>query len=377
MRQLHALAGPVPGSRYAASGGYSTLGVPPVEQAEGRIETHPHPSPESEPNEKAMSEKLKLIDHVQAINWNRIQDDKDLEVWNRLTSNFWLPEKVPLSNDVPSWATLTPVEQQLTMRVFTGLTLLDTIQGTVGAVSLIPDALTPHEEAVYTNIAFMESVHAKSYSSIFSTLCSTSEIDDAFRWSVENENLQKKAAIVMEYYRGDEPLKRKVASTILESFLFYSGFYLPMYWSSKAKLTNTADIIRLIIRDEAVHGYYIGYKYQRGLETQTPERRQALKDYTFDLLFELYDNESDYTEALYDEVGLTEDVKKFLHYNANKALMNLGYEAMFPKTVTDVNPAILSALSPNADENHDFFSGSGSSYVIGKAVNTEDEDWDF
>ncbi len=43
----------------------------------------------------------------------------------------------------------------------------------------------------------MESVHAKSYSSIFSTLCSTKDIDEAFRWSVENENLQKKAAIVM------------------------------------------------------------------------------------------------------------------------------------------------------------------------------------
>lgn len=27
--------------------------------------------------------------------------------------------------------------------------------------------------------------------------------------------------------------------------------------------------------------------------------------------------------------------------------------------------------------NHDFFSGSGSSYVIGKAENTEDDDWDF
>ena len=324
-----------------------------------------------------MTEKLKLVDHVQAINWNRIQDDKDLEVWNRLTSNFWLPEKVPLSNDVQSWATLTPTEQQLTMRVFTGLTLLDTLQGTVGAVSLIPDAVTQHEEAVYTNIAFMESVHAKSYSSIFSTLCSTNEIDDAFRWSAENVNLQKKASIVTEYYRGDDPLKRKVASTLLECFLFYSGFYLPMYWSSKAKLTNTADIIRLIIRDEAVHGYYIGYKFQRGLESVSPERREELKDYTFSLMYDLYDNEVEYTQDLYDEVGLTEDVKKFLHYNANKALMNLGYEAMFPKSVTDVNPAILSALSPNADENHDFFSGSGSSYVIGKAENTEDEDWDF
>ena len=324
-----------------------------------------------------MSERIKLIDRVSAINWNRLQDEKDAEVWDRLTGNFWLPEKVPVSNDIPSWNTLTAHEKQLTMRVFTGLTLLDTIQGTVGAVSLIPDALTPHEEAVYTNIAFMESVHARSYSNIFSTLCSTAEIDDAFRWSEENPNLQRKAEIVMQYYKGDEPLKRKVASTLLESFLFYSGFYLPMYWSSRAKLTNTADMIRLIIRDEAVHGYYIGYKYQRGLAIEDDATKQQLKDYTYELLFELYDNEVEYTQDLYDEVGLTEDVKKFLRYNANKALMNLGYEALFPRDETAVNPAILSALSPNADENHDFFSGSGSSYVIGKAVNTEDEDWDF
>lgn len=321
--------------------------------------------------------KLKLVDRVSAINWNRLQDEKDLEVWDRLVGNFWLPEKVPVSNDIQSWATLTEAEKTMTSRVFTGLTLLDTIQGTVGAVSLIPDALTPHEEAVYTNIAFMESVHAKSYSSIFSTLVSTKEIDEAFRWSEENQNLQRKAQIVLEYYRGDEPLKRKVASTMLESFLFYSGFYAPMYWASRAKLTNTADLIRLIIRDEAVHGYYIGYKFQRGLELVSPAERAEIKDYTFNLLFELYDNEVEYTQDLYDELGLTEDVKKFLRYNANKALMNLGYEALFPRDETDVNPAILSSLSPNADENHDFFSGSGSSYVIGKAVNTEDDDWDF
>ena len=324
-----------------------------------------------------MSNAIKLIDRASAINWNRVQDEKDAEVWERLTGNFWLPEKVPVSNDIPSWNTLTDAEKQLTMRVFTGLTLLDTIQGTVGAVSLIPDAATPHEQAVLTNIAFMESVHAKSYSSIFSTLCSTSDIDDAFRWSEENPNLQRKAAIVMDYYRGDDPLKRKVASTLLESFLFYSGCYLPMYWSSRAKLTNTADVIRLIIRDEAVHGYYIGYKFQRALALENEARVAELKDYTYELLFELYDNEVEYAQDLYDQVGLTEDVKKFLRYNANKALMNLGYEALFPKDETDVNPAILSALSPNADENHDFFSGSGSSYVIGKAVITEDDDWDF
>ncbi len=314
---------------------------------------------------------------LKAINWNRLGDDKDLEVWNRLTVNFWLPEKVPLSNDVQSWATLRPEERELTIRVFTGLTLLDTVQSSVGAISLMPDAVTPHEEACLTNIAFMESVHARSYSSIFSTLCSTKEVDEAFRWSEENPHLQAKANIILEKYKsGADPMKRKIASVFLESFLFYSGFYLPMYWSSRAKLTNTADLIRLIIRDEAVHGYYIGYKYQRALEKLSQERQDELKDFAFALIFDLYDIEQKYTAELYDGIGLTEDVKAFLHYNANKALQNLGYEALFPPAACEVNPAILAALSPDS-ENHDFFSGSGSSYVIGKAVATEDDDWDF
>lgn len=313
---------------------------------------------------------------VHAVNWNRIEDSKDLEVWNRLTSNFWLPEKVPLSNDIQSWNTLTEDEKLITMRVFTGLTLLDTVQGTVGAIALIPDAVTQHEEAVYTNIAFMESVHAKSYSSIFSTLASTADIDEAFRWSTENESLQRKATIILSYYDGADPLKRKVASVMLESFLFYSGFYWPLYWSSKAKLTNTADLIRLIIRDEAVHGYYIGYKLQRALESATDTRRREVSDFAYELLLELYDNELAYTRDLYDPVGLTEEVTTFLRYNANKSLMNLGFDPLFPAEATQVSPAIMSALSPDS-ENHDFFSGSGSSYVVGKAEATADDDWDF
>jgi ribonucleoside-diphosphate reductase beta chain len=311
------------------------------------------------------------------VNWNKIEDPIDLEVWNRLTANFWLPEKISVSNDIPSWESLTDKERLLTMRVFTGLTMLDTIQATVGAVSLIPDARTQHEEAVLTNIAFMESVHAKSYSSVFSTLCSTEQIDGAFLWSEENPYLQKKAEIVLRYYNGTDPLKRKIASTLLESFLFYSGFYWPMYLSSRGKLTNTADLIRLIIRDEAVHGYYIGYKFQLTYNEEWEGRREELKSYAYDLLLELYENEIKYTADLYDELGLTSDVKKFLHYNANKALMNLGFDALFPKEEIDVNPAILSSLSPNSDENHDFFSGSGSSYVMGKTEATTDDDWDF
>src|SRR5690625_7466606 len=113
----------------------------------------------------------------QAINWNRVEDDKDLEVWNRLTTNFWLPEKVPLSNDMQSWANMSDDERDVSMKVFAGLTLLDTIQGTIGAVSLLLDALTLHEAAVLSNIVFMESIHAKSYLTLFSMIALSEAID--------------------------------------------------------------------------------------------------------------------------------------------------------------------------------------------------------
>lgn len=312
---------------------------------------------------------------IQATNWNKIEDPIDLQIWDRLTTNFWLPEKIALSNDLPSWGGLTEEEKLATRKVFAGLTLLDTLQGTVGAVSLIPDATTPHEEAVLTNISFMESVHAKSYSSIFSTLCSTEEIDEAFRWAETNPYLQRKAELIEWDYLNGRPEIKKLASVMLESFLFYSGFYLPMKLSSQAKLTNTADLIRLIIRDEAVHGYYIGYKYQQS--GWVKKYRDNQEEIARDFLAELYEIELLYAQEIYDPVGWTEDVKMFLRYNANKALANLGFDPMFSDAEVKVNPAIISALDPGASETHDFFSGSGSSYVMGKAEETTDDDWSF
>lgn len=650
---------------------------------------------------------------VDSVNWNTIPDEKDLEVWNRLTANFWLPEKVPVSNDIPSWGKMTAAEQTATLRVFTGLTMLDTIQGTMGAVSLIPHSSTPHEEAVYTNIAFMEAfagntelltphgwkqikditaedtvaqyhpetnlldftapaivpshfsnevyeiaanngnarqvvsgghrvyleektkknnscktwthsvhearnlkdvnlntahrrfrstgkaadgegmtaidrilvainadgsykagstprhtgektgtipctfslskerkidrllnlaneagweittrqprgaagnvkesytfvlhvpveythdrskefanlwaldkvsgtwaqefvaesglwdghtlkdgrgttfystsksdadffvavaslagyrtrmdvrvddrsenysdtyavyasftkdtvnaqsmqvtksepqkvycvqvpstflltrngespvisgncVHAKSYSNIFMTLASTPEIDGAFRWSRENEWLQRKARIILDHYVAGDAQKVRVCSTFLESFLFYSGFYLPLRFAAHAKITNTADIIRLIIRDEAVHGYYIGYKHSQALQGMSAGEQEDHYKWARDLFDKLFENEVKYTREIYDEIGWTEDVLKFLKYNANKAFMNLGWEGIFPASETRASAEVMTSLDPSANETHDFFSGSGASYTIGTAEETSDDDW--
>lgn len=318
---------------------------------------------------------------LRPVNWNRLDDQKDLEIWQRLTSNFWLPEKVPLSNDLPTWNALTDAERELTTKVFTGLTLLDTVQATVGEISQIPDARTEHEQAVYANIAFMQAVHARSYSSVFSTMCSSEEINAAYSWAIGNPALQRRATAVMQHYYGDDPLKRKVAATLLSSLLLYAGFYLPLWFSCRGTLMNTADMIRLILRDKAVHGYYSGYKFQRGLEAH-PERSAELEEFTFTLVEELLELEKEYSgdlygEALTDEKSLIDGVMAFVHYNADKALMNLGYPPQYEEEAAKTEPEIIAALAPDSNETHDFFSGSGSSYVIGRAESTEEDDWDF
>lgn len=295
----------------------------------------------------------------------------DKQVWERLTSNFWLDTKIPVSNDLPSWRKMTSEEQTLIKKVFGSLTALDTLQSEVGAPTLARHASTDHERAVYNNIAFMESVHAKSYSTIFSTLCSGGEIEEIFRWVQDNDKLQRIVNIIQDYYKQGSVNEIHGASVFLESMLFYTGFYAPLRFAAEGYLTNTADIIRLILRDEGVHGYYIGYKYQQR-QPNKAEHKQVLE-----LVETLLDIEMQRVEELYDPLGWTEEVKGFLRYNANKALVNLGYGPMFTPEESRVPSYILAALDPGTGEAHDFFSGSGASYVMGKTEETTEEDWEW
>ncbi|TCG11298.1 class 1b ribonucleoside-diphosphate reductase subunit beta [Mycoplasma marinum] len=314
---------------------------------------------------------------MRSVNWNVMNDEKDLEVWTRITQNFWLPEKMPVSNDLVSWNTMDKNWQDLITKTFTGLTLLDTIQATVCDTAQVGNSQTDHEQVIYTNFAFMVGVHARSYGTIFFTLCSSEQIEEAHEWVINNNSLQKRARALMPYYMGDDPLKSKVAAALMPGFLLYGGFYLPFYLSARGKLPNTSDIIRLILRDKVLHNYYSGYKYQKKVEKLSKEKQEEYKKFVFDLTYKLIELEKEYLNDLYEGFNLAEDAIKFSLYNAGKFLQNLGYDSPFSAQETEIKPEVFAQLSSNATENHDFFSGNGSSYVMGVSEETDDEDWEF
>src|SRR5690606_5812194 len=160
-------------------------------------------------------------------------------------------------------------------------TALDTLQSEDGNEQMKKDVRTQHETAVLNNIQFMESVHAKSYSSIFSTLCTPKEIAEIFKWTEECETLQYKANTIRDIYLNGTTLQKKVASVYLESFLFYSGFYTPLYYLGLGKMINVAEVIRLILRDESVHGTYLGYKFSLGFKELTKSEQEEIRVWAY------------------------------------------------------------------------------------------------
>lgn len=318
---------------------------------------------------------MAMTKRYDAINWNKIEDMIDKLTWEKLVEQFWTDTRIPLSNDLGDWARLPKNEKEMLAKVLGGLTLLDTLQSQDGVESLKDSIRTQHEEAVYNNIQFMESMHAKSYSAIFSTLNSKAEIEDLFQWINTDALLQEKTETINDIYQNGTELQRKVASVMLESFLFYSGFFAPLHYLGNNKLPNVAEIIKLILRDESVHGTYIGYKFQIGYNQLSEDEQEEMKNWTYELLFRLYQNEVKYAEYLYDEIGWTERVKVFLRYNANKALQNLGFDPLFPDTANDVDPVIMNGISTGTS-NHDFFSQVGNGYLVGMVESMEAEDYE-
>jgi ribonucleoside-diphosphate reductase beta chain len=316
-----------------------------------------------------------------AVNWNRHEDDFTQMFYTQNTKQFWLPEEISVTADKGVWETMLAEEKDAYKKALGGLTMLDTEQGGEGMPLIMMHVQGLQRKAILSFMGMMEQIHAKSYSTIFTTLATDEEIDEVFEWIEQHPSLQYKGQTISDYYmKLFQPEVTKydlymamVASVYLETFLFYSGFFYPLFLAGQGKLTASGEIINLIIRDESIHGVFVGLLAQELFAELTEEEQARAIAEREELLVSLYENELGYTEDVYAQVGLVEEVNKFIRYNANKALMNLGIQPYFENEA--INPIIENGLKTDT-KNHDFFSVKGNGYV--KATNVEEiEDDDF
>ncbi|AFF28252.1 gp254 [Sphingomonas phage PAU] len=320
-----------------------------------------------------------------AVNWNNPDNDYAQMFWDQNIKQFWIDTEYVPSNDITSWKSLEPEMKKTYMRALGGLTLLDTLQSHTGMPKIIDHIDSLQNKAVLSYMCMMEAIHAKSYSTIFTTVANKDEIDEIFSWITTNPQIQYKASVIDSYYQklANPEVDPKdlfmglAASVMLESFLFYSGFFLPLYLSGNGKMKASADIIKKIVADESIHGVFVGLLAQEVYNTFDDTTKKELKDELLRTIYSLYENEAKYTDYIYTEVGLSSDVKEYVKYNANKALMNLGFDPEF--THGEINPIVLNGLNTETTQ-HDFFSMKSTNYEMAinvKPVHNEDFELDL
>ena len=320
---------------------------------------------------------------MQAVNWNKT-DDLIYMYWNQNIQQFWLDTEFKVSKDIASWDALNENERDVFKKVLAGLTGLDTQQGNVGMNVLGMHVNDDRLKAVYAYMSFIEQVHAKSYSTIFTSLLPSAETDYLLdEWVPGNKYLTYKADRILAYYNKLVTLDPSrydlymahVASVFLESYLFYSGFFYPLYLAGLGKMTTSGEIIRKIMLDETIHGSCVGYSAQEIYNELTEHEQKRADKEVYELLWVLFENEVAYTKEIYSQIGMEDEVIEYVKYNGNRALANLGRPQEF---IHDpINPIIENALNTSS-KNHDFFSVKGDSYVVSTNVEEmTDEDWDF
>lgn len=316
-----------------------------------------------------------------AANWSDVGDSFTEMFYNQQVAQFWLESEIPIFSDLNTWKKLTDDERWVYIHASAGLNALDTLQGEFGMVSVANLVDSHARKATIMFQGAMENIHAKSYSMMNKTFLSSSEEREIFEWVKENVYLQNKISVIKAVY--DDPStsdlakwKKYVISCMLETGLFYSGFFYPLYLAGQGKMTNTAEIFRLIIRDEQLHGVYISLLAKEVFEKLDEEQQESALDWFIETSHELYMNELRYTEYLYERLGteIVHEVKKFIRFNFNNLTDNLDIERIFDDE--EVLPSVLNGINTDT-KTHDFFSAKGQGYGKIKVEPLKNEDFDI
>lgn len=318
-----------------------------------------------------------------AVNWNTPENNYVMAFWEQNLKQFWIDTEYIPSNDIQSYKDLSDEMREAYNYILGGLTLLDTLQSTTGMPKVIDHVDCLQNKSVLSFMCMMEAIHAKSYSTIFTTVATVDEINNVFDWVQQNPQLQYKAKVIDGYYRALDKddvsdyniYMAMVASIFLESFLFYSGFFLPLYLAGHGQMVASGDIIKKILQDEFIHGVFVGLLAQEQFAKLSADLQKQADSAVLTLLEDLMANELEYTQQIYSAINLTAEVKEYLKYNANKALQNLGRKEIYDNV--EINPIVFNGLSTETTQ-HDFFSKKSTNYEISiTATHLQDEDFEI
>lgn len=302
------------------------------------------------------------------------------DLYRKMGADFWLPERVSMTNDKIDINMLTPEDREAYEAILSFLTFLDSIQ-TINPSNFINYISAPDIKLLITFQAFQEAIHSQSYSYIIESIFQGTKKNEIYDLWRSNSILKERNQYIAKIYQDfiDNPTNKNfiraiIANYILEGIYFYNGFKFFYNLEERSMMMGSSAIIRLINRDEISH-LILYENLLIELKNQFPELFN--REEIFELFKQAVNFEETFSKSILSKcLGFSsESIEQYTRFLANKRLKMIGYIEN-PYSEYTENPhrqwdeQLEGTSSDYATEDNNF-TGTPTSYV--KADNY---DWD-
>lgn len=256
------------------------------------------------------------------------------EAWSQHEKVHWLPEEVPLGDDVADWRhNLDESEKNLITQIFRFFTQSD-VEVSNNYNARLNDAFGPTEvQMMLSGFAARENIHVAAYSHLLDTLGLPETEYSAF---LEYKEMRDKWDYLQGFDLGSKKALAKnlaVFGAFTEGLALFASFAMLMNFPRFNKMKGMGQIVAWSVRDETLHCVNIIKLFRTFIEENRRIWNDELKSEIYQAARDTVHHEDAFIDLAFEMgpiEGLTpEEMKQYIRYIADRRLIQLGLKANF------------------------------------------------
>jgi ribonucleoside-diphosphate reductase beta chain len=286
------------------------------------------------------------------------------DAWLTQQRIHWLPEEVPLADDVKDWRkNLTPAEQNLLTQIFRFFTQAD-VEVNNFYMKHYSQVFKPTEvQMMLSAFSNMETVHIAAYSHLLDTLGIPELEYQAF---LKYKAMKDKYDYMQQWGVGSrEDIAKTLAvfGAFTEGLQLFASFAILMNFPRFNKMKGMGQIVTWSVRDESLHTNSIIRLFKTFISENEDIWTEELRQDLYVAASTIVDHEDAFIDLAFEMGGVegleAEDVKKYIRYIADR---RLGQLSLNPIYHIESNPLPWMDDMLNGVEHANFFENRATEY---------------
>ena len=299
------------------------------------------------------------------------------DAWLTQQRVHWLPEEVPLADDVKDWHNkMTAEERNLLTQIFRFFTQSD-IEVANCYMKQYSSVFEPTEvQMMLSAFSNMETVHIAAYSHLLDTIGMPETEYQAF---LHYKEMKDKVDYLHKF---DVSTKENVAQTLAvfgaftEGLQLFASFAILMNFPRFNKMKGMGQIISWSVRDESLHTESI-IKLFRTFISEHPEIwTEEFKRSLYVTCSEMVEHEDAFIDLTFELGGVEglagSEVKQYIRYIADRRLTQLGLQPIYR---LEKNPLPWMDEMLNGMEHTNFFENRSTEYSKAATQGSWEDIW--